>query len=297
MRILLAGASGLIGTEVVRRAAREHDVRVLVRRPTANADEYRWDPAAGRLPQAAIEWADAVISLSGASLARLPWTSSYRAEIRRSRIQATGTLARGIAAAEDAPRTWVSASAVGFYGHRPGETLTEQSPRGSGFLADVVGAWEEATAPARSRTRVVNARTGLVLARQGALQPLILATWFGLGATVGGGGQHWPWIGLHDEARAFLHIATRSSLEGPVNLVAPARSTSRDVTVALARGMRRPHLLAIPRFALTGALGVAADELLLSDQAIEPWALLEDGFAFEQPTIDDAVSALLQSRN
>lgn len=294
MRILLVGASGLIGTAVTHRADGAHDVRRLVRRVPHSDSEYRWDPASGVLPPEALEWADAVISLSGASLSRLPWTSRYRAEIRRSRVQTTEAIARGIAAAASPPAAWVSASAVGFYGDRPAETLTEESAGGTGFLADVVGEWEAATDAAHPHTRVVNARTGLVLA--GALRPLLITTRLGLGAQVGDGRQHWPWIGLDDEARALLHLATDSATSGPVNLVAPTRSTARDVSRALARGMHRPHLFVLPRFVLRAALGRAADELLLADQAVEPRVLLTDGFTFEQPTIDEGVRALLSAR-
>ena len=292
MRILLAGASGLIGSEVARQAAGVHEIHRLVRRQPSGANEHRWDPASRSMPAEAIEWADAVISLSGASLARLPWTRRYRKEILQSRVQTTGTIAEAIVRADAAPATWVSASAVGIFGDRPGEILVESSPRGTGFLADVVAAWEKATEPARGRTRVVHARTGLVLAREGALRPLILATRFGLGATVGTGRQHWPWIGLADEARALLHLATASALDGPVNLVGPERARSKDITVALARSLHRPHLLRLPSFALKTAMGLAAEELLLADQAVDARALLDDGFAFETRTVADAVTAL-----
>ena len=292
MRILLTGSSGLIGSEVARRAAGVHEVHRLVRRAPADATEHRWDPAARSIPAGAIEWADAVISLSGASLARLPWTRRYRREILQSRVQATASIAQAIAHAAAPPATWVSASAVGIYGDRPGEVLAENSARGTGFLADVVEAWEHATAPAHAHSRVVQARTGLVLAREGALQPLILATRLGLGATVGTGRQHWPWIGLADEARALLHLATTSSLEGPVNLVGPEHAQSKDITVALARSLHRPYLLRLPEFMLKTAMGRAAEELLLADQAVDARRLLEDGFAFEAPTVADAVAAL-----
>lgn len=291
MRILLTGASGLIGGELQRRAAGAHEVRTLVRRPASHQREYRWDPASGALPLAAVEWADAVISLSGASLSRLPWTAAYRAELRASRVTSTTVMARAIAAAARPPSAWVSASAVGIYGDRPGVTLTEHAGRGTGFLADLVTEWEDATAPAADRTRVVHARTGLVLARGGALKPLILTTRLGLGATVGDGRQMWPWIGLADEARAMLHLASVSELAGPVNLVGPAPATSREITTELARALRRPHLLRLPAFALRAGMGLAAQDLLLADQRVVPTALLQDGFVFETPTVAEAVVA------
>lgn len=295
MRILISGASGLIGTELQRRAGLEHEVRVLVRRDAVAPHEYRWDPDADVVPDAAIEWADAVVSLSGASLSRLPWTRRYRAEMRRSRIAGTGALARAIVRANRAPAAWVAGSAVGYYGDRPGELLTEASDAGRGFLTDLVTAWEAATGPAADRTRVVLARTGLVLARRGALKPLMVTTRVGLGATVGDGRQHWPWIGLDDEARALLHLATSSGLSGPVNLAGPEPATSKEITTAIARGMRRPHLLRLPRTALRTAMGVAADELLLADQRVRPQALAEDGFVFETPTAVAAVGRVTRA--
>ena len=189
------------------------------------------------------------------------------------------------------PKAWVSGSAVGFYGDRPGEPLTEESPRGAGCLADVVGAWEEATEPAERTTRVVHARTGLVLAADGALKPLMLTTRFGLGATVGTGTQHWPWIALADEARALLHLAAESSLSGAVNLVAPASATSRQVTTGLARALSRPYRLRLPAFALRAGMGLAAEELLLADQQVLPSRLNDDGFRFEHPALDEAIAA------
>lgn len=293
MRILLAGASGMIGTAVTHHA-QAHEVRRLVRREAA-AEEYRWDPVRGVIPQEAIEWADAVISLSGASLARIPWTRRYRRLILRSRTETTSTLAAAIERATDPPSAWVSASAVGIYGDRPGEVLTEHSAPGTGFLADVVRAWESAAAPATTATRVVHARTGLVLAREGALKPLMLATRLGLGARVGDGRQHWPWIALTDEARALIHLATDSTLHGPVNLTSPESSTSEEVTRELAAALHRPHVFGLPRIALRAAMGLAADELLLSDQAAVPEALLTEGFEFESPSLATAVRRVIAS--
>lgn len=294
MRILLAGASGMIGSEVARRIE-SHEVRRLVRREAAPG-EYRWDPVRGIVAQEAIEWADAVISLSGASLSRLPWTRRYRRVILRSRTESVATLAAGIARAVEPPAVWVSGSAVGIYGDRPGELLTEQSDPGTGFLAEVVRAWEDATAPAAARTRIVHARTGLVLAGEGALTPLILATRLGAGATVGDGRQHWPWIALADEARALIHLATDSELSGPVNLTSPEAATSEDVTRAVAAVLHRPHRLRLPGFALRAAMGMAAQELLLADQRVIPDALIGDGFAFEAATLADAARLAITPR-
>lgn len=295
MRILLVGASGLIGSATASLARRAHEVRTLVRRDPVDESEHRWDPASGSAPAESIAWADAVISLSGASLSHLPWTARYRDEILRSRVQATSALARAIAESDAPPAAWVSASAVGIYGDRPDAELDEDAGRGSGFLADVVSAWEDATRPAEARTRVVHARTGLVLASGGALTPLMLTTRLGLGATIGDGKQHWPWIALEDEARALLHLATASELTGPVNLVGPTPAMSRQVTTALARALHRPHVFRLPAFALRAGMGTAAEELLLADQRAVPKRLLEDGFVFGRTTPDAAIAAAVGS--
>ena len=297
MRILLVGASGLIGSATASLARKAHEVRTLVRRDPIDEAEHRWDAASDSAPAEPIAWADAVISLSGASLSHLPWTARYRDEILRSRVATTAAIAHAIARSEHPPTAWVSGSAVGIYGDRPGEELDEEAGRGRGFLAGVVSAWEGATAPAATRTRVVHARTGLVLAAGGALSPLMLATRLGLGATVGDGKQHWPWIALEDEARALLHLATGSALTGPVNLVAPARSTSSHVTRALARALHRPYAFRLPAFALRTGMGLAAEELLLADQCAVPDRLLEDGFVFGHTTVDAAIAATLATQS
>lgn len=292
-RYLVAGASGLIGSALVRRL-RETDghVRTLTR-GQAGGSAYSWDPARGTIDPAALEWADSVISLNGASLSRLPWTASYRRQILRSRVDSAATIARAIAVADSPPRVWVSASAVGIYGSRPGETLTEESARGTGFLADVVQAWEAATGPAARVARVVLARTGIVLAPDGALRPLVLAARLGLGGDVGGGQQHWPWIALADEVSALAHLAGDSALAGPVNLVAPQPATAGDITREVARQLHRPHWAPMPAPVLRAAMGAAANELLLADQLVRPVRLEADGFRFTQPELAGAVAAAL----
>jgi len=291
LRILVSGASGFIGSQLSAVLRSDgHEVIRLVRRAPTSADEQEWDPAAGQLDVALVDSVDAVVNLSGAGLEHLPWTPAYKRQLVSSRLSTTSTIADAIRRSSTPPRTLLNASAVGFYGDRPGETLTEESAPGTGYLADVVRAWERACAPASASTRVVNARTGLVIAKGGALKPLVLTTRFGLGAAIGDGRQHWPWVGLADEARALLHLATASALSGPVNIVGPEQATSREVTTALAQALRRPHLLRLPRFALKAAMGLAAEELLLADQAVVPEALLEEGFVFEETSAAQAVA-------
>src|SRR5690625_3620703 len=294
MRVLLAGASGPIGAALAEELDRGgHEVRRLVRREPRDVTEYQWRPAEGQVPAEAIEWAEGVVSLSGAPLGRLPWTRNYRREIYHSRISATRTLAAAIAGAENPPRAWVSGSAVGFYGDRPGEVLTEDSTAGEGFLSGVTHRWEAATAAADDVARVVHIRTGLVMAGQGALAPLLLATRLGAGSTIGTGQQYWPWISLADEARAIAHLLTDSELSGPVNLSGPEPVPSVEVTRALARQMRRPHLFRLPVWLLRAVLGEPAEEMLLPDQRVLPEKLLSDGFEFRHPTAKQAVAAAL----
>ena len=292
MKILIAGASGLIGTALQAHLG-GHEVRTLVRREPRTSAEYRWRPDELRVPQEAVEWAEGVVSLSGAPLGRMPWTRSYRRKIYRSRVDATRTLAGAIAAADDPPQVWVSGSAVGYYGDRPDAVLTENSPPGEGFLSGVTQRWEAATRAADDVTRVVQVRTGLVLGQGGALAPLMLATRLGAGSTIGTGRQHWPWISLADEARAIAHLLTDSRLSGPVNLSGPDPVPSVEITRALARAMNRPHLFRLPVWLLRLVLGEPAEEMLLPDQRVVPEKLLADGFEFRHPTAGEAVAAAL----
>ncbi|GAA2754510.1 TIGR01777 family oxidoreductase [Amnibacterium kyonggiense] len=294
LRVLVAGASGLIGTELQQQlAAAGHTVQRLVRRPPRAADEFSWAPDAKILDFRLLESVDAVINLSGASLNRIPWTTGYREQILRSRVKATQALVEAMGMASSPPPIFLSGSAVGFYGDRPGETLTEDSPRGTGFLADVVEEWEAAARLAPSRTRTALLRTGVVLAHGGgALGPLTLATRFGLGSTVGHGTQHWPWISLHDEAAAIVHLLT-SSIEGPVNLVGPTPATSEEITRRVAADLHRPHVLKLPEAIVGLGMGDMGRELLLPSQKVVPAKLEADGFVFRHRTSDEAIDAVL----
>ena len=296
MRVLLAGASGLIGGELRRQlAAAGHETRRLVRREPTGADEVRWAPEERSIDPALFDWADAVVNLSGSSLQRLPWTRATKRRILSSRLQATGTLAEGMRRADDPPAVFVSGSAVGYYGDRPGQQLTEAASKGQGFLADVVDAWEAAAHLAPAATRVVTARTGVVIGRGGAMAPLLPLAKAGLAGPLGTGRQHWPWISLHDEAAALVHLLT-SGLDGPVNLAGPTPATAGELVKALARAVRRPYFVPVPRFAIELALQDAGRELLLADQLVVPRKLLDDGFVFRDPTVEDAMDRLVEVR-
>ncbi|ANJ27448.1 TIGR01777 family oxidoreductase [Agromyces aureus] len=295
MRVLIAGASGFIGTALVERLAAEgHEVRRLVRRRTESPDEVTWSPAAGIIDFTVMDRVDAVISLSGASLSHLPWTKSYRSAIIESRVTATRTLADAMRKARTPPAVFLSGSAVGYYGNRPGELLTESSPAGAGFLVDVVERWEKAAGLAPHETRTVNLRTGLVIGHGGAMKPVGLMTKLGVSARLGTGGQHWPWVALDDEVSAIIHLLD-SEVSGPVNLVGPTPATADRVMSAMATRMHRPYSLAVPERVLELALGQAADDLLLASQKVVPQRLLDDGFAFAHETVESAIDAMLSS--
>jgi uncharacterized protein (TIGR01777 family) len=293
VRVLIAGASGFIGTALVERLTAEgHAVVRLVRRRAQTPEEASWSPAAGIIDFTVMDRVDAVVNLSGASLSRLPWTKNYRGEIIDSRVTATRTLADAMRKARRPPDVFLSASAVGYYGDRPGELLTEFSSAGSGFLAEVVGRWEGAAALAPDETRTVVFRTGIVVGHGGAMQRVGTLTRFGLSGRLGTGGQHWPWIALDDEISAIVHLLA-SGLSGPVNVVGPTPATADRVMSAMSERMHRPYTFTMPERMLGLALGRAADELLLSSQKVRPKRLIDDGFRFEHVTVESALDAML----
>jgi uncharacterized protein (TIGR01777 family) len=296
MRVLIAGGSGFIGTELARQLREDnHDVRILVRRQPANDSEINWAPSAGIIDSGIIEATDAVINLSGAPLARLPWTARYRSEILESRLTATRALTDAMARSKKKPKVFLSGSAVGIYGDRPGERLTEESARGAGFLGDVVEQWEQVAQLRPVATRVVVLRTGVVIGDGGSLAPIKALTRVGLGSRLATGGDIWPWISLHDEAAAIRHLLT-SKLTGPVNLAGPTPATSDRITRHVAARMHRPYLLRAPQFALTAALQSAAPELLLSSQHVIVDRLIDDGFRFRDETVEQAIDAVISGR-
>ncbi|WP_173922135.1 TIGR01777 family oxidoreductase [Agromyces sp. Marseille-P2726] len=295
MRVLVAGASGFIGTALVDRLTADgHEVVRLVRRRAHDHHESSWSPAAGIIDFTVIDRVDAVVNLSGASLARLPWTKHYRGEIAHSRIAATRTLTDAMAKAKRPPAVFLNASAVAYYGDRPGELLTEFSSAGSGFLTDAVQRWEAAAALAPEETRTVLFRTGIVVGHGGALQRIFTLTKTGLSGRLGTGGQYWAWIALDDEVSAIRHLLT-SHHSGPVNLAGPTPATADRVMTAIAERLHRPYTFAVPERMLEMALGRAADDLLLSSQKVRPQRLLDDGFRFRHATVESAIDAPLSA--
>jgi uncharacterized protein (TIGR01777 family) len=293
VRILIAGASGFIGSAVASRLAEEgHEVLRLVRRRAAAADEVSWSPASGIVDFTVMDRVDAVLNLSGASMTRLPWTRRYRDEIMESRVTATRTLADAMRKSASPPAVFLSGSAVGIYGDRPGELLTEHSSPGNGFLSDVVGRWEAAAQLAPHETRTVLLRTGIIVGRGGAFKPIMRLTKSGASGRLGTGGQHWPWIALDDEVGAIMHLL-HSSLSGPVNLVGPTPATADRIMAAVAERLHRPYVIPVPEPLLKLGLGAAAEDLLLSSQKVRPQRLIDDGYRFRYPTFESAIDAML----
>ncbi|GAA3349169.1 TIGR01777 family oxidoreductase [Amorphoplanes nipponensis] len=295
MRILLAGASGFLGTRLAERLrAAGHDITRLVRHPASAADEATWKPSSGQLDQAVVAGADAVINLAGAGVGDKRWNARYKSLIRSSRVDTAGTIAHAIKnlPAADRPKVLLQSSAVGWYGDTGDRPVTEEAPAGTGFLADVCRVWEAAARPAEDAgTRVALLRTGLPLDEHGGLlKPQMLLFKMGGGAKLGGGKQWVPWIGLADWLAATEFLLDREDLAGPVNMVGPEPATNADFTQALAKVLHRPAVLQVPGIALQVALGEFAHEALRS-QRVLPGVLRRAGFVFGQPTLEAALAA------
>lgn len=296
MRIVVSGASGLIGTPLVDTlTAAGHQVTRLVRRP-ARAGEATWDPRAGSLDASVLEGCDAVINLSGAGIGDRRWTESYKREILDSRTATTGLLARTIAGLTSKPSVFLSGSAIGIYGVRGDEVLDESSSHGTGFLAEVCERWEEAAAPATGAgVRTALLRTGIVLSpKGGALKKLLAVFRLGAGGKFGDGRQWQSWISIDDEIGAIVHLLG-SRASGAINLTAPNPVTNAEFTRVLARALRRPAIFPVPRFGPALLLGAElADALLYTGQRVVPQALTADGYAFRHATLAAALADLLK---
>ena len=298
MRILVSGASGLIGSALVRRlSGLGHEVVRLVRsHAQPGAGEVSWDPMAGRIDRADLEAApvEAVVHLAGENLAKGRWTAHRKALIRDSRVEGTRLLAQTLATLPARPRVFCSASAVGFYGNRGDEELTEDSVSGTGFLAEVCRDWEAATSPAaEAGIRVVRMRLGVVLDRSGGVLAKMLPMFrLGLGGRLGSGRQYLSWITLHDAVEAIRSLLAGLTLQGAVNLVTPTPVTNRQFTAALGRVLRRPALVPAPAAMLRLLLGEMAGELLLSSARVLPRRLVDAGFTFRDSELDAALHRL-----
>ena len=293
-RILISGASGLIGSALAPTLeSHGHEVTRLVRRPTGNGNELQWDPM-HEVPPELVSGFDAVIHLSGESVAGR-WTAEKKRRIRESRVVGTNNLSRALAKAEWPPRTFVCASAIGYYGSRGDEILTEESPPGTGFLPSVCREWEAASEPAmRVGIRTVNLRFGIVLSPfGGALKEMLLPFRLGLGGKIGRGSQWWSWIHIDDAVSAVMHILQEESFRGPINITAPTPVTNAEFTKTLGSALHRPAVFAVPTFAAKLAFGEFAEEGLLASARVIPRRLRDSGFEFRYPELRAALAHLL----
>ncbi|MQA85235.1 MAG: TIGR01777 family protein [Streptosporangiales bacterium] len=295
MKIAVTGSSGLVGSALVRALRADgHEVLRLVRRTAQAADEVTWDPAAGELRGEDLHGVQAAVNLAGAGIGDRRLTPAYRDKVLASRIGATTTLARTMAALRPRPSVLLSGSAVGWYGDPGNREVDETEPPGSGFIPDMVRQWEAATAPAEDAgIRVVHLRSGIVLsASGGALAKVLPLFRLGLGGRLGSGRQYMSWISLPDEVGAIGFLLTAGGVSGPVNLTTPHPVTNAVYTRAIGRVLGRPTLFAVPGFALRLALGGFAEEVLARRRVL-PRRLLEAGYPFQHPDIDDALRAVI----
>ena len=295
MRVAVTGSRGLIGSAVTSALrARGDRVVCLVRDAAGGADDVAWNPAQGRIDAARLEGIDAAIHLAGATLAAR-WTPEQKKAIRESRLLGTGLLARTLAGLTARPRVMVSGSAVGYYGNRGDDVLTESSGPGTGFLAEVCQAWEAAADPARrAGVRVTHPRFGVVLAGHGGVLAKITPIFrLGAGGPLGHGRQYLPWVAIDDAVGGILLALDRDDMDGPVNVVAPRAATNREFTSALGHALGRPAVIPVPATALRAMFGEMADEALLASQRVEPARLRTTGYAFRFGELEPALRHVL----
>lgn len=298
MKVAVTGSHGLIGTQLLAAlSSAGHETLRLVRRSGAGEPgEVAWDPDAGTVDTARLSGVDAVVHLAGVGIAARRWNGAHKRAITDSRVGPTRLIAETLAALDPRPSVLVSASAIGFYGDRDDELLSESSPSGTGFLAEVCRAWEASTAPAsEAGIRTVHARTGIVQASSGgALRTQLPLFKVGLGARLGRGRQWVSWISIDDEVGGIVHALTDTRVSGPLNLVSPNPVTNADYSATLGAVLGRPVLLSTPPAAVRALLGKEmADEMLLSSQRVTPGVLEATGYSWAHPDLSDALRCAL----
>ena len=296
-RILLSGASGMLGSAIGNALGRQGATLIrLVRREARGPGEVHWNPAAGKLDAGSLTGLSAAVHLSGASVISRRWTTGYKHEMAESRVQTTRFLSETLAKLEQPPPVLVTASAVGFYGDRGDEVLDEDSPAGSGYFPELCAAWEAATQPAEAAgIRVVHLRFGMVLGPGGgAMARLAPLFRMGLGGRLGSGRQWMSWVSEADAVSAALLALENANISGPVNVAAPEPATNAAFTRELGRSVHRPALLPAPAFALRLVFGEMADEALLASTRAVPKRLTQAGFDFAYPTLPEAFAAALR---
>lgn len=296
MDVLVSGSTGLVGSKLIP-ALRDggHSVTRLVRSEPVREDEVRWDPSAEEIDTSRLGGHDAVVHLAGENVAKGRWTSEKKARILDSRVLGTRLLAGALAGLSEPPGVMVAASAAGYYGDRGDELLREDSGPGDTFLSRVCQEWEAAAEPAREAgIRVANLRFGIVLSpEEGALATTLPIFKLGGGGRVGDGEQYWSWVTIDDVVGSIIHALTDSSVEGPVNVVAPEPLTNAEYTKTLGRVLNRPTVVPLPAPVARVALGEVADELLLASARVEPAKLKATGYEFRHPELEGALRYLL----
>jgi len=293
MRLLVTGATGMIGTALAGHVGGEHEIARLVRSTPAGPGDFRWDPLAGEVDPAALEGVEAIVHLAGETVAGR-WTESKKRRIRDSRVLGTRALASAAAATDSRPRVMVCASAIGYYGDRGDERLTEDSPPGTGFLAEVVQEWEAAAEPARAAgIRVVNLRFGIVQSAEGgALKTMLPLFRLGLGGRLGDGRQYVSWVSVDDTVGAIGFALARDDVSGALNVTAPEPVTQAEHARTLGHVLGRPAVLPAPAFAIRAVLGEFAGEVLTGARVL-PERLSELGYVFRHRELEPALRDLL----
>ena len=297
MKVLISGASGLVGTELRGQLEARGDTALsLVRRKPSKPNEIEFYPEKGFIQPGIMDEVDAVVNLAGAPTGKVPWGKKYKTELVQSRLDTTKTIVDAINQAKTPPKVLVSGSAEGIYGDRGEELLTEESGKGEGFLSDLAYEWEEAAK--KAKTRVVLIRTTLVMSRTGGalgrLIPLIKAF---IGGPFGTGKQWQAWISVVDEARAIIHLIENEKTEGAYNLAAPQPATTAQLIAAVAKAFNRPSWLRVPGWAMKLLLGEAAEELLLGSKKMTADKLLATGFEFSHPDLESAANYVAGKTN
>jgi uncharacterized protein (TIGR01777 family) len=289
VRVLISGATGLIGTELAKQLTElGHTPVRLVRRVPRNQDEVYIDAGRGELDFSVMDSIDAVVNLAGATTGKIPWTKKYMKEIVDSRLQTTRLLVQAINASNNPPKVLISGSASGVYGDRGDELLDENAGKGEGFLSDLAFAWEEEAN--KAKTRVVLIRTTMVMSKKlGALGKLLPLIKLGVGGPLGSGKQWWAWISLEDQARAIIHLIENQKANGAFNITAPEPATCEQIVHALGKALHRPTFFRVPAWLMNLVIGVAAKELLLCSQKMSAEKLISSGYKFNHPTLRGVV--------
>lgn len=297
-KVAISGATGLVGSALTRALQSEGAVVIPISRSNRgkDSDTIVWDPQSGLLNPDRLNGVDTVVHLAGESIASGRWNDKQKAKIRDSRVKGTESLVNSIAAISNRPKTLICASAIGYYGNRGDEKLTEAAAPGTGFLPEVSLEWEAAAdAAIELGMRVVKVRIGVVLSPNGgALQKMLLPFKMGMGGVVGSGKQYWSWIGLNDLVRVFQFCISNSDISGAVNAVSPEAATNRDFTKTLGSVLKRPTIIPLPAFVARLALGEMANDLLLASARVIPERLQQMGFEFQQPSLDQSIRFELQ---